>query len=379
MLLALCVPRDAADALRVQQLPVERWAEEVVRRAGPPANLGLLFQRWMPLRPPDRTLKNSKGNLLRQMAEQSGAADQSLLREIHRRLDAALESLRSLGAAVVSESAVLTSRLVSRLGEPHALETGFMFHPLYGVPYLPGSGIKGAVRAVVHPQDKKLAETLFGTQEKAGRVIFFDAFPLTCRLEVDYLTPHYKEYYPEGKRWSTDDQGPNPVPFLSVPARVEWRFRAAVLPARGSDLEPAESLGARLRSALGEALKDRGLGAKKTAGYGVFQIGTAETAAAAPRRESAPSLPAPSLKRGDRVEVELREKNPKKGTWKVCHLASGRIGFIVNSKDAPGDWTAGQRVFVLVDSVSSQEGGNINFRWVPPGPSAPAAGKKGTS
>lgn len=78
------------------------------------------------------------------------------------------------------------------------------------------------------------------------------------------------------------------------------------------------------------------------------------------------------------MEVELSEKTPK-GTWKVRHLTSGRTGSIVNSKEAPGDWTRGQRVLVQVDAVPSHMGGEINFRWVPPGPSGPAAGKKGTS
>jgi CRISPR-associated protein Cmr6 len=287
-------------ALQAEQLPADTWAEEIVRRAGPPANLGLLFQRWMPLRPPDETLRNSKRKILQQVAQRaSSAVDGSILTEVHKRLDGVLEALERLGAARVSESAVLISRLVSRLGEPHALETGFMFHPLYGVPYLPGSGIKGAVRAVVRHQDPQLEQTLFGTQDEAGRVVFLDAFPRSCSLEVDYLTPHYKQYYRAGKKWPTDDQGPNPVPFLSVPAGVEWKFRAAVLPGRQSDPERLEDLVRQLQSALRTTLVERGLGAKRNAGYGVFRLGeTLHSPGSQTGRASAPAPPAPPLKRG---------------------------------------------------------------------------------
>ena len=49
-----------------------------------------------------------------------------------------------------------TSRFVTGLGRRHPVENGFAWHSTLGVPYLPGSSVKGMVRAwtrLVAPED----------------------------------------------------------------------------------------------------------------------------------------------------------------------------------------------------------------------------------
>ena len=55
-----------------------------------------------------------------------------------------LLTAQSVGAYMVS--GILTSPFVTGMGNPHPVENGFSFLSPYGVPYLPGSSIKGIVR-----------------------------------------------------------------------------------------------------------------------------------------------------------------------------------------------------------------------------------------
>ena len=84
----------------------------------------------------------------------------------------------------------------------------------------------------------------------------------------------------------------------------------------------------------------------------------AAPAATPPRgpSRSNPNLPKP----GDRVTARLLEEKTKKGGWRAVHVATGIDGPIVNSKETPGDWKAGQEVELIVASANDQQ---ISFRW----------------
>lgn len=66
-----------------------------------------------------------------------------LLDRIAQRLDV----LTGPGRVVRSEALRLRTRTVIGIGLPNQLETGFLLHPLYGVPYLPGSALKGVAQS----------------------------------------------------------------------------------------------------------------------------------------------------------------------------------------------------------------------------------------
>ncbi|MGH7268593.1 MAG: RAMP superfamily CRISPR-associated protein, partial [Candidatus Rokuibacteriota bacterium] len=90
---------------------------------------------------------------------------------------------------------------VTGIGQPHPLETGFAFLKPYGVPYLAGSGVKGAVRAActaawedaVGEQEARASlKHYFGSESKderdeaahrRGALVFLDLFPELGGLE----------------------------------------------------------------------------------------------------------------------------------------------------------------------------------------------------
>jgi CRISPR-associated protein Cmr6 len=166
---------------------------------------------------------------------------------------------------------VTESRFVTGLGREHPVENGFAWHSTLGTPYLPGSSVKGIVRAWAHQPEAGAAsdwETIMGKLEQAGRVIFLDALPLEpVGLEPDVMTPHYADYY-EGSNPDEHPPGdwlsPTPIPFLVVAPGAHFQF--AVVPNTSGDACHLSSVEAWLR----EALAWMGGGAKTAVGYGRF-------------------------------------------------------------------------------------------------------------
>ncbi len=178
-------------------------------------------------------------------------------------------------------------RFVSGLGMGHVLETGFVWHKILGVPYLPGSSVKGLIRAWADPKTDKEGEhlgwgdpdaweevkRLFGDQEGAGRLIVFDALPVEKpMLEVDIMNPHYGDYYSKKKDKHdnlippADYLSPNPIFFLTVKENVQFKFSLAPRPGAGTAADVSRGF-----DLLKEALENIGAGAKTAVGYGYFK------------------------------------------------------------------------------------------------------------
>jgi len=165
--------------------------------------------------------------------------------------------------------AVLTteSRFVTGLGRSHPVENGFAWHPTLGTPYLPGSSVKGMVRAWAEqetdpqPGSEEL-DRLLGKPDGVGSVCFLDALPIKpVKLEADVMTPHYAG-------WSEKDdppgdwRSPTPIPFLATAAGTSFLF--GIIPLRhasAQDLILVESW-------IQDALEWAGAGAKTAIGYG---------------------------------------------------------------------------------------------------------------
>lgn len=197
------------------------------------------------------------------------------------RLDAQAQALSDQGAEARCVTYATATRLLAGLGYQNGVEVGLSLHPLYGFPYLPGSSVKGVVRAWAEKQqtDAKTMTRLFGSASKLtegneeehqqGAVRFFDALPAAWpRLEVDVMTPHFGPYY---QNPVTDDPAvwhdPVPVAFLAVAPDIPFRFliatRSGAYGARPGDLDKVVTW-------LGEALAWLGAGGKTSTGYGRF-------------------------------------------------------------------------------------------------------------
>ena len=169
--------------------------------------------------------------------------------------------------------------MIVGLGAENVHETSMTLHHIYGIPYIPGSALKGIARDAavadlcsevenekpdvmdklismpdfnetdtlkkgkqianygrIERQNKdivkpgkstidkiikgwsklEIAQKIFGSQKQAGKIIFFDAYPeKDISIKLDIMNPHYPKYYSDNEA-PTDWQNPNPIKFLTV-------------------------------------------------------------------------------------------------------------------------------------------------------------------
>lgn len=279
-----------------------------------------------------------------------------------------------------SERLAVAGRLIVGLGSENVLETGLRLHHTYGVPIIPGSALKGLASHYCHEvwgqrQDAAVSEAnklfrrggahhslFFGTTEDGGVVTFHDAWiapeSLSGALCLDVMTPHHPNWQ-TNKAPPTDFDSPVPVLFLSVAGtfdiRLSWSGPATTPPDR------AEAWTALAMNLLREALAEWGVGGKTSSGYGRLVPADSLQDARKPSLAAAvkPVLPKP----GDAVEAELLEERTKRGGWKAKHEPSGLSGPIQNSGSVPADKHAGDKLKLIVASVSDRE---IAFRYPTP-------------
>lgn len=201
------------------------------------------------------------------------------------------------------------SRLLLHPASNESVTDGsLLLHHTYGVPYLPGSALKGVARARLlaaagsaeAPEQKAQLEgwsdgllgfvrggkaarpsrSAAGAEAKAkiqaSRVDFLDALWMPPEgaartrgngtpLALDVVTPHHPDYYTAGsgaRRWPTDGDSPKPVLRLTIAPRV--RFLAVAEAA--AEVQPW--LDWLIDSVLLPALEEDGIGAWTSAGYG---------------------------------------------------------------------------------------------------------------
>jgi CRISPR/Cas system CMR subunit Cmr6 (Cas7 group RAMP superfamily) len=169
-------------------------------------------------------------------------------------------------------------RTQARLIVNHAVgvieNAGLALDRATGLPYIPGSALKGLARAgagLAGVGEVEIADTLGRSADTeaaaGGRVAFLPAFPLKdAKLELDVITCHHPAYYRGDREIATDDEEPQPHLFPSVAAQSDFLF--VILP--GSRGQPAHA--ARAAEWLKRALEECGAGAKTAAGYGWFDV-----------------------------------------------------------------------------------------------------------
>ncbi len=181
--------------------------------------------------------------------------------------------VKAYGATEKSEPPTLfertsTGRVIVGLGGPSPLETDMTLHHVYGLPYLPGSALKGMTCAYATHMNVPLKDMsrIFGEKTGSGTVIFFDAIPgENLTLDLDIMNPHYPNYY-QGSDPPSDDQSPRPIFFLTVKNST---FHFAVAPRPGALGNEGDA--GQAAKWLGDALASEGIGGKTSSGYGVFR------------------------------------------------------------------------------------------------------------
>ena len=194
--------------------------------------------------------------------------------------------------------------MVIGLGNDSVYETSMTLHHIYGIPYIPGSAIKGVVRSYIitekfgkddeEEMDFKNAEKralkdqgfcdIFGcpkdsfyNQSMQGKIIFFDAFPQSKpNIEPDVMNPHYEPYYSDssGKIPPADYHNPVPIPFLTV-GGTEFEFIIGVNEKNNNPMQQDKFSGelplTMAHKWMKKALNEHGVGAKTAVGYGYMK------------------------------------------------------------------------------------------------------------
>jgi CRISPR-associated protein Cmr6 len=247
-----------------------------------------------------------------------GKRDKDLISALVNRQEALATVHQDVGALVTFEAQAIAP-FTTGLGNEHPLENGFAFLSPYGLPYLPGTGVKGvlrqAARELVSGQWGDTAdwstekcykfrvgreavflsqlEILFGLQSGdsdsehvRGVLSFWDVIPQIEgeSLMVEIMTPHQGHYY----QWKKDRNSneievsphesgqPTPISFLTVPPRSRFTFYVKCDLGRLSQIAPDLAQDRRwqelLRPLFEHAFAWCGFGAKTAVGYGVMDF-----------------------------------------------------------------------------------------------------------
>ena len=187
------------------------------------------------------------------------------------------QTLEACGAQC-REARVNECRLAIGVGAEGVLETSISLHHTYGVPFIPGSALKGLTASFARqrlsgPQWQKNGtdyRALFGDTTSAGFVTFFDALLNPAGgnrpLHADVLTVHHSEYYGGANVPPADWDTPIPVPFLSASGRY---LMALAGPDDSENSRQWVQVAFRI---LQQALLEEGVGAKTSSGYGRMKL-----------------------------------------------------------------------------------------------------------
>jgi CRISPR-associated protein Cmr6 len=225
--------------------------------------------------------------------------------------------------SVLRLEALAISPFTTGLGNEHPLENGFAFLNPYGLPYLPGSGVKGVLRQSARElasgiwgepsgwnENKvysltvgndviqlSIIDVLFGLespegsqQHVRGALSFWDVIPQIegNSLLVEIMTPHQSHYYQQkaqaGSTTPHDSGQPNPICFLTVPPGSRFTFHVACDEQHLKRLTEEKAPNAPdllaegethwktlLEKAFQHAFQWLGFGAKTAVGYGAMQ------------------------------------------------------------------------------------------------------------
>ncbi len=137
-----------------------------------------------------------------------------------------------------------------------------VMHPVYGIPYIPASSIKGALKAwareTERPDIDRLLGFLNGKKARTAAVQILDAFPTEPCLKADVATPQWTW----DKHGRDVNYGPAPHPSLSL---ENVKLRIGICQTSLGTIEDVKIV----LSWLEDALLTYGLGSRISTGYGV--------------------------------------------------------------------------------------------------------------
>ena len=262
--------------------------KDLVQTAGSVSHAGLVLSRYLAIAAWTKEKTGGKGSHTEARKQLFEAAIGATLKAKSLYEHAFSRWQSSLASETTCQELQARGRLIVGLGADNILETGITLHHTYGVPFVPGSCLKGLAAhycaQVWGEAESGFSKTgshfrkLFGTSDDAGHLVFHDAWITPDSLSsgsglvLDVMTPHHGDYYGKKERQRpdrtreaippTDFDDPNPVSFLSVTGRFLVAVSCDVPGDHGRNWA---ALG---MSLLAEALREWGVGGKTSSGYG---------------------------------------------------------------------------------------------------------------
>jgi CRISPR-associated protein Cmr6 len=261
--------REPLDPL-YQFLSTNGEAERKKLHSGGKTNAGLWLDKYIKNQSQDDA--NSRSDLVREGTE---IAIPAAYEQFYGRWKQTLA-----GAGVTPQQmrlAQVKGRMIIGLGDESVLETSIALHHTYGAPYIPGSALKGLAASYARQRLEKADwgkesaayNVLFGDTNESGCITFFDAL-----LDIgpnkkykrgilfrDIITVHHPDYYQGGGAPPADWDSPTPLPLLSAAGDYLIALAAPNLANGALWIDKAFEI-------LGDALKEMGIGAKTSSGYG---------------------------------------------------------------------------------------------------------------
>lgn len=185
------------------------------------------------------------------------------------------EHIHELPGRTLAVKFTVDGRMIVGIGAANILESSLSLNRLWGMPLIPGSGLKGLVshhtrwladNQADSPITEEHLRELFGTTDWAGCVNWLDAWFIPdpgvdkSPFTVDVVTVHHQSWYQNPANPPSDFEDPIPSNFISV----RGSFLIAV-----NVLNEAWAIVA--MELLKRAVEAWGVGAKTNAGYGYLR------------------------------------------------------------------------------------------------------------
>jgi CRISPR-associated protein Cmr6 len=236
--------------------------------AGRCEHFGLLQERYLPFGDNRGQLQLVREFVDRQALVPDFTGQQALIESYRDRWQRVAEEL---GAKTLAGHPQW--RVIVGLGTNALLEGGITLHPVFGIPIVPATALKGVSRTfarwVLERPDEEI-DALLGKaddfEQLCGDLVFLDGIPTAPPVvERDVTNPLFGAYYRDAKTPPANYLSPSPIFFLAVGARSPFQFAVASQSGDASALEQGVLW---LRGALTEL----GVGAKSGAGYGYWEL-----------------------------------------------------------------------------------------------------------
>ena len=288
--------------------------QDQLKDASPGQRFGLYFQTWARNSTTTEDWKVDSSGKTTALQACCGLTvdDRQRLDALQKRQQAIalLEAEHSLA----SFQAVSSAPFITGLGSEHPTENGFSFLSPYGLPYLPGSSIKGVLRNAARElsvessidslwgdQSANVIDILFGHDSDAdprrGALTFLDCIPQLPKrnpLIVEIMTPHLGHYYqasldsPAKSLSPHESNNPVPIAYLAVPPESEFTFLVTCNHLLlTEELKLNDSWRRLLAEAFEHAFHWMGFGAKTSLGYGAMERDNKKEMLQAEQREQA--------------------------------------------------------------------------------------------